>query len=489
MNLSQSYFSFLDKFDFIVFSLVFIFTIIAVIWGNSKKKKIKSTKQDDRNGIIETLLMGRQLTLPLFVGTLVATWYGGILGVTQISFEYGIYNFLTQGVFWYVTYLIFALFLVSKIKQTQSITLPELIKHKFGPKSAKVAAIFNFFNVVPIAYTLSVGIIIKSLFGFSLNYSMMIGLTFILIYSSFGGLRAVVFSDMVQFFVMCLSVLLVVLFSFSEYGGISFLQENLPAGHFDPTGGQSILTIFVWGIIALSTLVDPNFYQRVFAAQSEAVAKKGIYISTIVWICFDVCTTLGGLYARAVLGGEADSGTAYIYYFLQLLPSGLRGLVLAGIVATILSTIDSYLFVASTTFNYDLFPKLIKKFKHSVHFGVVLIGGLSLVLANSFDGSIKAVWKTLGSYSSACLLVPVLYGQMFKKYKISDIHFVLTCSLSAIGVTVWRLVERNGIWAEVDEIYIGILLSILSLSLGIFSQKFGLIQNIVTLMKDNTSKK
>ena len=41
------------------------------------------------------LLMGRKLTLPLFVATLVATWYGDILGVTQIAFQYGVYNFVT----------------------------------------------------------------------------------------------------------------------------------------------------------------------------------------------------------------------------------------------------------------------------------------------------------------------------------------------------------------------------------------------------------
>jgi len=46
----------------------------------------------------------------LFVGTLVATWYGGIFGVTFIAFEKGLYNFLTQGVFWYIAYLIFACF-------------------------------------------------------------------------------------------------------------------------------------------------------------------------------------------------------------------------------------------------------------------------------------------------------------------------------------------------------------------------------------------
>ena len=92
--------------------------------------------------------MGRQLTLPLFVATLVATWYGGIFGVTQIAFEKGIYNFITQGVFWYFTYIIFALFMVTKIRKFHAVTLPEMMGRLFGPKSEKLSAIFNFFNTL-----------------------------------------------------------------------------------------------------------------------------------------------------------------------------------------------------------------------------------------------------------------------------------------------------------------------------------------------------
>ena len=124
--------------------------------------------------------MGRQLTLPLFVGTLVATWYGGIFGVTQIAFEKGIFNLLTQGGFWYLSYLIFAFFLVDKVGQYKALTLPDLIGKMFGPKSSKIASFFNFFNVLPIAYTIGIGIFIQSLSGWSLNISMIAGLIIVL---------------------------------------------------------------------------------------------------------------------------------------------------------------------------------------------------------------------------------------------------------------------------------------------------------------------
>ena len=103
---------FITPLDWIVFFGVLGATLASVLYGQSLKSQLSD---QDKNGPLELLLMGRRLTLPLFVATLVATWYGGIFGVTALTFEKGIYNFLTQGVFWYLSYLFFAFFLVKKI--------------------------------------------------------------------------------------------------------------------------------------------------------------------------------------------------------------------------------------------------------------------------------------------------------------------------------------------------------------------------------------
>src|SRR5665648_82956 len=89
---------FLNALDWIVFFSVLGLTILSILWGQRLKKRIPESEQ---LSTIELLLMGRTLTLPIFVATLVATWYGGIFGVTALTFEKGIYNLLTQGFFWY----------------------------------------------------------------------------------------------------------------------------------------------------------------------------------------------------------------------------------------------------------------------------------------------------------------------------------------------------------------------------------------------------
>ena len=71
-----------------------------------------------KSGSDDYLLAGRTLTLPVFVATLVSTWYGGILGVGEYSYRYGLSNWFVFGVPYYFFALIFALFLAKKIRAT-----------------------------------------------------------------------------------------------------------------------------------------------------------------------------------------------------------------------------------------------------------------------------------------------------------------------------------------------------------------------------------
>lgn len=450
----------LSTLDWVIFFSVLSLTYFAVFMGHRLKNK-SHQKSKEEETLVDIILMGRELTLPFFVATLVATWYGGIFGVTQITFEKGIFNFVTQGVFWYFTYIIFALFLVHRINKFEALTLPELVGKMFGPKSQKLSAIFNLLNVLPIAYVISVGLLIQTLFGGSLLLTTTIGVIFVITYSIGGGFRAIVFSDFMQFFVMITSVFLVVAISAAQFGTLDYFKMNLPATHFDPMGGESLLTVFSWGLIALATLVDPSFYQRCFAAKSDKVAKKGILLATIIWFGFDICTTAGGLYARAAIP-DAPSNRAYLIYALQILPHGLRGFILAGILTTVISTMDSFLFIAGTTLTYDLLPSSLNQKKWIHHLGIAAVGAISILLSLYFDGNIKHVWKTLGSIAAACLLIPMIFGHLFPG-KFKDNNFVFSAFCATIAMSYWNFTEHHGFWREVDSLYVGMMASLLGL--------------------------
>lgn len=406
--------------------------------------------------------MGRKLTLPLFIATLVATWYGGIFGVTQMAYEKGIYNFLTQGVFWYLTYLIFAFFLVEKIRSSKALTLPDMVGKEFGEKSRKISAFLNLMNVIPISYAISVGLFLNIIFGISVPIGTAVGVTFVMLYSTSGGLRAVVYSDIIQFFVMIISVALILYFSVVNFGGPTYLKDHLPVAHLTLSGNQGIWTTIMWGVIALSTLVDPNFYQRCLAAKDIKTAKNGILISTIVWILFDLCTTFGALYARAYRA-DLPPGTAYLTYAMEILPNGFRGFILAGILATIISTLDSYIFLGATTMVNDLFEKKIVNKVRAHHISAILIGVCSIVLSYLFKGNIIKVWKLLGGMSSSCLLIPIIIGRIFPK-KIRDREFFYSSLAGIIFIISWNIISNIFDTWTIDDLYIGVLgsLSVLS---------------------------
>ncbi len=439
--------------DWVIFIAVLLLTIGSVWYGHLKARRQKVETQSP----LELLLMGRRLTLPLFVTSLVATWYGGIFGVTALTFERGVFNFLTQGVFWYGTYLIFALFLVERVRKINATGLADLAGQLFGERARKLTAVLALANLLPIGYVAGLGHFLGPLFGIEWWLASFYGLLFLYAYGLWGGLRAVVYPDFIQCIVMILAVWSLVFVCWREFGGFDFLAAQLPQTHWDPTGGNDWSALFIWGAIALGTLVDPNFHQRVQAAKDLKTAKRGLYIATFVWVIFDIATTLGGLYARALLP-SVRAEEAYLTLGLQQLPAGLRGLFLAGILATILSTLDSYLFTAGASLSNDLLKKESKRWLKG---GMLLCGLAAWLLAPLFDGNIIVVWKTLGGMISATLLPALLWG-LWKPGTLSEKGFLTSVVPGIVSMTLFSVV--NSYWPTgLDEFYAGLVGAILGL--------------------------
>ena len=361
------------------------------------------------------LLAGRRLTLPLFVGSLVATWYGGILGVGEIAYKDGLVNWVTQGGFWYASYLIFAYLLAARLQRSAQTTLPDQLGLLHGPGARLLAAVLNFFNVVPVAYMLTLGLVVQLITGWPLWLGVAVGTCVAALYSLLGGFKAVVYTDMLQFGLMCLAVALVLGAAVLGLGGSEYLSENLPAGHLEPLGRYSAQELGVWALIALSTLVDPNFYHRCYAAGNDRIAKHGILIAVGFWALFDVCTTFGGLYARAALPG-VDPRLAYPLLADLLLPAGLKGVFVCGLLATAMSTVDSYCFVGALGLSHDLYRRTLnpgasdRAMVRATRLGILATGGLAMGLSLWFPGSFKSIWKTMGSLSASAVLLPALLG-------------------------------------------------------------------------------
>ena len=446
--------------DILIIFLYFIFILFIglKIWRKEKNSKIN-----------EFLLAGRQLSLPSFIATLVSTWYGGILGVGEFSYKYGISNWLVFGVPYYFAAAIFGVFIAKKAQSFNLYTIPHQLDRAYGKTASLIGAFFVFIMTVPAAYVLMLAVLLKFLFGFSIFWGLIIGTSISTCYVLIGGFRSVIRTDFIQFALMFGSFILVLPVAFFKFGGISFLQDNLPANHFVWHGGQGAQYIIVWFFIALATLVEPGFYQRCFAARTEKVAQRGIFYSILFWIFFDFMTTFTGLYARAILPDLKDPVTAYLALAQELLPPVALGLFICGLLATIMSTIDSYSFLAAMTFGRDLIYKMKKnvndqQIKYYTRIGLLISGILAIAIA-CYAQSIIRIWKDLGSIGTPALVIPIAVS-FFPKIKFRKELALVSMIGSAViaGIWVFSPSINSGVYFwGIEPIYAG-----LSFSVGVF---------------------
>jgi solute:Na+ symporter, SSS family len=364
-----------------------------------------------RRDTAEYLLMGRTLALPSFVATLVTTWYGGVLGVGEYSYRYGISNWLVFGAPYYLGALIFALFLARRARRSQLYSVPDQLARAYGRPAGLLGAGILQVMSSPAPYVLMLGVLIQMLFGWPLWVAVIVGSVFATAYSLRGGMRSVVNADNVQFVLMFAGFAVALPLLASRYGGWSFLKAHLPPEHFVWHGGNAPQYVFVWYFIALQTLVEPTFYQRAYAAADEKTAQRGVLISIGFWALFDFLTTFTGMYARALMPHLANPTESYPALAMNFLPPVLRGLFYLGLLATVMSTVDGYTFIGGVNFGRDLVWRWRREadearvnFYVQVGFAVTALVAVALAL---FFRSAVDLWHDVGSVGVPALLVPL----------------------------------------------------------------------------------
>ena len=109
---------------------------------------------------IDYLLDGRRLTLPAFVATLVTTWYGGVLGIGEYTWRFGISSWIVFGVPYYAAAVVFAFWLAPRLRRTGAVTLPDLLVAAYGRRASTVGAVAVYVSTVPVAYVLMVAVLL-----------------------------------------------------------------------------------------------------------------------------------------------------------------------------------------------------------------------------------------------------------------------------------------------------------------------------------------
>jgi SSS family solute:Na+ symporter len=222
------------------------------------------------------------------------------------------------------------------------------------------------------------------------------------------GFRSVVQSDILQFLLMFAGFAVLAAFLLKQYPISEFISvKHLPAEHLTLTGGLPASYIISWFFIALWTLVDPGFHQRCAAAKSAKTARNGILVSILFWMIFDALTVITGLYARSLLP-DIQALYAYPLIAAHILPVGLFGLFFTGLLATVMSTLDSYIFISAQTFGYDILSKYYPGYvKRNVRLGYLVTGLVAMIILILVP-SVISIWYMIGTMAIPSLLIPTL---------------------------------------------------------------------------------
>lgn len=356
----------------------------------------------------EFLLSNRSLSIPAFIATLVTTWYGGILGIGEFVHGFGLAAWTVFGLPYYLFALVFALFLAPKIRKANNFSIPDMLYQSYSKPVGAIGSLFLLFMTSPAPYILMLAVLIQYIFKISFIISILAGAIFSMSYVFWGGFRSVVQTDKLQFILMFSGFIILLYYLNSSSIPLIRLPDHLDAAHLSFTGGLPWQQIIVWFLIASWTFIDPGFHQRCAAADSPRTARKGIIISIGFWFIFDMLTIISGLYAF-VLFPDIDPLTIYPRLAQEFLPPILQGLFFTGLLAIIMSTIDSFSFLSAMTFGRDILWRRNRMLSTNsmVRLGLLLTAVISIILILLIPSVIE-LWYNLGSLFIPPLLLPLL---------------------------------------------------------------------------------
>ncbi len=353
----------------------------------------RARREEDLEGWI---LAGRALTLPVFVATLVPTFYGGVLGIGEFTWSAGLSNWTIMALPYYLFAGLYAVFLAGRVRVTPGLTIPDHLEASYGKPTALMGACLVFVLASPADELLMAGSLLGHLTGLSTGAASAIAGALALALIWRGGLRSDAAANRLQFVVMFAGFALIIPFAWHAVGSPAAMAARLPPGHLSWTGGLGPAKLIGWWLIAVWTIVDPSFHQRCAAAQSPAIARKGILISIGFWAVFDLLTTTAGLYARAALPALGNPTLAFPLLADAVMPPVARGLFFAGISASLFAALQGTALLAAACLG-----------KSRLRAGLVATMIFSYALSRLVP-SVVGLWYAVGSAAIPGLLLPML---------------------------------------------------------------------------------
>ncbi len=383
----------------------------------------------------------------LISGSLLATILGGssTIGLAGLGYQKGL-----VGAWWLLVgsagLLLLAFWLARKIREYAVYTLPEILEKQYGGKTTRVSAsvvIAAAWLGIIAGQIIAAGKILSTLWPGHLEGFMALAAAVFVVYTILGGQYSILRTDSVQSVIIFSGILLALFLGMSAAGGWESLTSNVPATFLDfPTsqafGAQDLLMFLLF--VGAAYLVGPDMYSRILCARTPAVARRSLIATAAVLIPAAFALTLTGMAARVLLPGIPPE-SAFPALVMKVVPAGLNGLILAALLAAVMSSADTCLLTTGTIVTADILQPLCGKrleertLLRLSRISVAVLGVLSLLLALKMKGVITTLLLGYTVYSGG-LIVPVILGFYSRRLKLNPFG-VMTALIGGGGASLF----------------------------------------------------
>jgi SSS family solute:Na+ symporter len=410
-------------------------------------------------------LAGRSLTTPLLITTLISTYYGidVLFGDSQLGFTDGVVAWFGYARPTYAFFLVAAFLLAQRLREENFKSLPDILDKYYGKKTRYVGAVTSFIYSLPALSLYGFGMLGDVILGWKPIVGMLVLGGIALVYTLTGGFWAVVLTDSIQFVMMCVVLALAFPFAMNLIGGFDSMIDTLEPNYFDTMGDLSTWLIVIYASTGLSILVEPTFYQRIFAAKSYKSVRNALIIGIFIWGSYDWMITILAMSAKVgvlkgLLPGDVAPDAALLTIMVAALPAGALGLFIAGVLSTEMSTLDSYCLVAGGNVAYDIYKPALKpeatdtELIKTTRYGILLSWFLGFAMAVSFE-QMLGLWVFLASILISSTLTPVLLGIYIPSFRrpLAGFFSAGLGLLSTIILNIYIMIY--GTFDPVDETY------------------------------------
>jgi SSS family solute:Na+ symporter len=381
------------------------------------------------SGVTDFLLAGRRLGVVMGAGALAATHFGGgmVLGGAEYGYTYGLSG-VWYGVSSGIGLLALGFFTAHRFRELALFTVPDYLQTRYGGTAVRMlGALLSLAALVGIlAAQVNAAGRAFSILGISSTIAPVIAVVVFIAYTVLGGLWAASISDVVQLTIGAVGVLIAAVVAAGRVraaGGFEHLLEasGTSAGFFEPFGAGPSFILWLLVPTVMYTLIGQDFYQRLFATRSGRVARAAAFIGGGFLILVSFLPTAAGMGARALAPEAIAPAEALPWVLRELMNPVLGGLILAAILAAVMSTADSMLTSATSHVVKDLWlgvfqPDAVADEKRLLvisRWVTVGVGIVALLIGLSLPGIVRALIYSYTMYTAG-VLVPVLGGVLWR---------------------------------------------------------------------------